>query len=191
MFDERYYKSGNYENYLFRSLRYEKLAGELGCCFDSLNISSILDFGCAVGFLVKHLYKYNCIGYDISEWAVNYGTNTLNISNLTTSIDVVDNEYDAVLFLDVLEHMELSQIHDCLDRIRTKYIFVRLPVCFEDGGGYVCDVSENDKTHIIRLSKNTWIDLFAQHNYIKEIILQFEHIWDSENALCMVFKNEM
>ena len=75
-FDKDYFQSANYTNYLDRQEKYSRTAEEI---FDRLKTfgllnkkSSMLDYGCAVGFLS---YGFRDLGindidsYDISEWA--------------------------------------------------------------------------------------------------------------------------
>ena len=87
IFDEKYFTSVNYTNYLSRYERYERLAAEIGTLMGNLSLlnkdSKCLDYGCAVGFLPKAFQKKgypNFYGYDISDWAksearCNWGSN--------------------------------------------------------------------------------------------------------------------
>ena len=74
MFDQEYYESNNYTNYLYRQDRYIRLSEEVSDFLDKMNLlkEPVLDFGCAVGFLFKGLEKRvdECYGVDISEWAL-------------------------------------------------------------------------------------------------------------------------
>jgi len=62
-FDKKYYTTLNYVNYLSRSEKYDKLCEEIIeflNCFNLLKKESrILDYGCAVGFLLDAFYKRN------------------------------------------------------------------------------------------------------------------------------------
>ena len=78
IFNEEYFKSDNYINYLSKKERYIKTADELYHVLNKFNIvtpdTTILDYGCSVGFLIQGLEKVGCnfvYGYDISEWATN------------------------------------------------------------------------------------------------------------------------
>lgn len=149
-----------------------------------------MDFGCAVGFLVKHLTLNNlCIGYDISDWAIDYGKNVLNIDPLTNSYQkVIEKEYDTVLFLDVLEHIRLQEVHQILGDLKSKSIIVRIPVPEHDNGDFLLDVSKNDPTHITKLSKQSWINVFKKHYYNCVKPLDLNHIWDSPGVFCAYFE---
>ncbi len=72
-YTEEYYKSNNYTNYLSKKERYSKTADEIYHVFNKFNIinkdSSILDYGCSLGFLINGFKKIgmdNVYGYDIS-----------------------------------------------------------------------------------------------------------------------------
>lgn len=185
-YSSEYYQQGNYKNYLERSEKYRHLSDDIRAALPQAH--KILDFGCGVGFLAKALGE-DCTGYDISNWAVAYGRYQLQLGNITTSYEVVHQKYDLTLFLDVLEHIEIPEIHKILEDINTKYIIVRIPVPEVDGGQFVLEVSENDPTHITRLNKQSWIDLLSTHQYLHEEYLHSDYIWDSPGVLCAIFRS--
>lgn len=71
----------------------------------------ILDFGCGSGYFVSRLASsgYDAYGLDISLEAIQYGKNQ-DIKNLDVinshKINFPDNYFDAVLAMDVFEHLE-------------------------------------------------------------------------------------
>lgn len=73
--------------------------------------TKVLDFGCGSGILVEELSRkgYQSYGLDISEEAIKFGK-LQGIKNLgiidAHKIDFPDNTFDAVVTLDVLEHLE-------------------------------------------------------------------------------------
>jgi 2-polyprenyl-3-methyl-5-hydroxy-6-metoxy-1,4-benzoquinol methylase len=71
--------------------------------------ASILDFGCNYGHLVRLLQSsgYDSYGFDISEKAINYGR-SLGINNifLESEKSLMPASFDALVALDVLEHLE-------------------------------------------------------------------------------------
>jgi 2-polyprenyl-3-methyl-5-hydroxy-6-metoxy-1,4-benzoquinol methylase len=81
----------------------------------------VLDFGCGSGIFVDELAKqgYQAHGLDISEEAVHFGQ-LQGIQNLgvidSHKINFPDNTFDAVVTLDVLEHLEDEKW--ALDEIR-------------------------------------------------------------------------
>src|SRR5574337_1480827 len=80
IYNSEYYRSSNYADYLERADRYKKTAYELVDLLRRLNLiskdSMIVDYGCAVGFLLegfKELGYPRLLGYEISDWAVQEG----------------------------------------------------------------------------------------------------------------------
>ena len=75
VFDEQYYRSNNYADYLSKRERYVKTAEEIQQVFHKFSVidqnSAILDYGCSLGFLLKGFEKagfknisgYPAIGY--------------------------------------------------------------------------------------------------------------------------------
>lgn len=183
-YNEQYYKTGNYKDYLTRSDKYAGLAKDI-CGYLQCQPLRILDFGCGVGFLVKHLQSCHfCYGYDISEWALNYGTNELG---LCLERELPQDRFDVVLFMDVLEHMKPVEICRIFDHIEADRLIVRIPVCLEDEGKFVLEVSEKDVTHITRMTKESWLAFFAKLGYSQVDYLKMDYIWDSPGVFCGCF----
>jgi 2-polyprenyl-3-methyl-5-hydroxy-6-metoxy-1,4-benzoquinol methylase len=201
MYDERYYTNNNYASYLERQERYKQLVIELHHDFfpkiglGNIANESILDFGCAVGFIVKafkDLSYSNINGFDISEWAIEYGKNNLGLeTNITSSFDeVIDKSYKLVLALDVLEHIVAEDLHQILKKLKTEFLIIRIPVSAHDDKRYILDISEKDKTHIIRWTKQTWISMFELYGYIPIIPIQLHNIYDTNGVLCALFRHK-
>ena len=191
-FDANYFKSGNYVDYLNRAGRYRKMAGEMDRLFHSMGIGKeILDFGCAVGFLVKGMSRlgYNVVGYDQSEWAIGYGSNVLKAPGLTQDYSqAVNRRYDAVFLLDVLEHNYMPDVRRILSDIKAKYLVVRIPVCEESGGDFILPCSRSDLTHVTCMSKSVWSEVFASQKYLPHVVLSLKTIWDSPGVLSVIYK---
>ena len=116
-YNKDYYKSVNYVSYLNRKPKYVKHVHEIDSLLKSFNLisanSKILDYGCAVGFLIegfKEAGYQNIEGYDISEWAVQQ-CKSKNI-NMLEAVDSIN--YDLICCLDVLEHMPDDDIINTL-----------------------------------------------------------------------------
>jgi hypothetical protein len=182
MYEEEYYKTLNYVDYLDRAQRYESLAKETTSLLNSINLcgKEIIDYGCAVGWLVSALEKlgYNAFGYDISSWAVKYGRGLdLNVSNT-----MVYKNYDVGYFLDVLEHIPETDLENLFSTLSIKTIVFRVPVCRKTGGRYFLEASEKDKTHIIRWTKNDWKNYFEKSGYDTILNLNLYTIYDTEGV---------
>lgn len=194
-YTEEYYRNSNYSDYLEREERYQKLGRDIENFLYSINLDlselSVLDFGCSVGFLVKYLTKHtdSILGYDISEWAINYGLSQ-GVKNLTTSYsDIISGEkFDILIALDVFEHMEIEDIKKMLEDVFPEYLLVRIPVPFKDGEDYVLDISNKDPTHITKLSKSSWDGVLEDSGYIKLVDLNLPTIWDSKGVLASLYR---
>lgn len=176
-------------DYLSRQARYHEMAAELHFFYKSLGVKSVLDFGCGVGFFVSGLQAlgYECAGFDISEWAINYGKTVLKTPCLTTDAAVLSRPYDLVVALDVFEHMKKEWLPGLLSSFQTRYLMVRMPVCESDGQDYVLEISRNDPTHLTCLSKKTWHNLFRSSGYRRLCLLNKNTIWDSTGVYSAVY----
>lgn len=84
---------------------------------DRFQPKSVLDVGCARGFLVGHLRKMgvDAKGVDISEWAVGsvppdgLGAH-LKCADVTKGLPYADGEFDLVTSMDFLEHIEEKDV---------------------------------------------------------------------------------
>lgn len=184
LYTESYYKSDNYSNYLERSDRYTALVNEVHILLSqlSLNNGPILDYGCAVGFVIEALLdlKYDVEGVDVSEWALN----ECRKKNLTVSnVPNYEKQYGIVFALDVLEHLTEEQLNYFIDNIHTKAIIVRVPICLENETDYYFAESNKDKTHIIKWTFNQWDDFFKSKGYIT-LSLQLKTIYSSLGGYC-------
>lgn len=182
-FDESYYKTVNYIDFLQRKDRYVKLAADINDLLTKLNLANgpVLDFGCAVGFVVEAMEDlgYEDVrGVDISEWAVQQCKEKgLDVS---TEIDY-DTWWGLVFALDVLEHMSEPEIDDFLEGVNMETLVFRVPVCAEEGEDYVLECSRRDPTHQIRWTREQWEDYFAERNY-HTIAIDLPTIYTSEGV---------
>jgi SAM-dependent methyltransferase len=195
-FTEEYYKSKNYHDYLDRYGRYQKLAGELDGLFKSLGLQTflkygkVLDYGCAVGFLIKALSELgyeDIYGVEISKWAKDIcRKDGIKIAS-ERQVSIPKN---LIFFLDVLEHISNDDIYKIFNKITSDFIIVRIPVTTKDNGEFVLDISENDPTHINRKTKQSWIALLDSLNYELYSTINLNTIWDSKGVFCAIFKEK-
>lgn len=190
MFDKNYYTSNNYKDYLNRYDKYRILSDDLINIFKFLNIYNknlkILDYGCAVGFLLDALKEKkfsNLSGYDISEFCINIFKQNHKLIDIEKKED-----FDFIFFLDVLEHMENNEIEKVLNNLKSKFILVRIPCAKNYGESFFLDISKNDPTHINCKTKNEWIDFFKKFNYDYKNKLDYKTIYDSDGVFCGIFE---
>lgn len=167
-FDESYYKTVNYIDFLQRKDRYVKLAEDIDGLLQKLHLDNgpVLDFGCAVGFVVEAMEDrgYEDVrGVDISEWAISQ----CKEKGLDCSHEVdYDENWGLTFCLDVLEHMSEEEVDDFLDRLISRAIVFRVPVCANEGEDYVLECSRKDPTHQIRWTADQWIEKMEYNGYI-------------------------
>src|SRR3989344_4904230 len=157
-YNEHYYKSSNYANYLERRDRYLKLAQELHGFLGQLCLvnekSTILDYGCAVGFLMEGFGKLgykNVYGYDISQWA----TAQARKKGLKILDKIEKKSFDIIVCLDVLEHMTNQEIRQTFSSFRSDIMIVRIP-CSLNGKRFVLNISNLDQTHLNLKTGSAW-----------------------------------
>lgn len=140
---------------------------------------SILDFGCAKGYMVKSfrmLYR-DAYGVDISDYAIsncdkeveNY---LLKIED-TKNISQFNKIFDYTISKDVFEHISYEYIEDTIISLRqySKCLFAVIPL--GDGKKYYIPSYELDKTHIIKEDKDWWIDLFKKCGF-KDVSFEYK-----------------
>jgi len=140
---------------------------------------SVLDFGCAKGYMVKSfrmLYR-DAYGVDISDYAIsncdkeveNY---LLKIED-TKNISQFNKIFDYTISKDVFEHISYEYIEDTIISLRqySKCLFAVIPL--GDGKKYYIPSYELDKTHIIKEDKDWWIDLFKKCGF-KDISFEYK-----------------
>jgi len=121
---------------------------------------TLLDFGCARGYLVKALAQlgYDAYGTDVSRWALNNCDEEVQdrVGGIWPNKPI-----DWVIAKDVLEHIETGEIVQVIERFGNarKGIFVVVPLS-HDGSVYVVPEYDLDVTHVQRMGLYDWAGLF-------------------------------
>lgn len=186
-YNEDYFKSANYSDYSERRERYIMTAKNIIHTLEAVSLidsnSKILDYGCAVGFLMEgfKLRGYNNIfGYDISEWAITQArSKELNI------IDKLEPTIDFMIALDVFEHMTNEDILLALNVVQPPALLVRIP-CAEEGEDFHLAVSRKDPTHINCKNKEAWKKFFKARGFNVVLKLKTETVYDSKGVFCAI-----
>jgi SAM-dependent methyltransferase len=159
--------------------------------------ATVLDFGCAKGYLVKGMRLLNrkAFGVDISKYAISEAD--LEVENMVAAIIPGEeikvgelSEFDYVIAKDVLEHIP----HDSLDqqlkvlRKAAKRMLVVVPL--GDGEKYYIPSYEQDKSHFIREDLDWWQNKFEDAGFnIKEATYDTGYLktnwkqWEKGNGL--------
>lgn len=196
LYDEKYYNSLNYADYMSRQPRYLKLAKETTDLLDQLSLIhkdvNILDYGCSVGFLMSGLkavgFKH-VDGVDVSDWAIERAKE--KDLRVTRDINGLYNIYRLMYALDVFEHMKDKEIINIFNKLHPKLLIVRIPC----GEGIVKDfhleVSRRDKTHINCKSREQWIKfLINKCGFSGCLKLNLNTIYDNPGVFCGLFIRE-
>lgn len=186
-YGEEYFKSINYVDYLDRERRYHQTAHELYSVLNKIGLltpqSHVLDYGCALGFLVSGFRKLglSCEGFDISDWA-----RVQAHKRGVKYIDFEPAEFDLISVLDVFEHMSDIQIVKTLITFTAPAIVVRIPVS-TDSENFHLEISRRDPTHINCKTKAGWLDLMARIGYRNFLPFNLYTVYDSPGVMAGVF----
>lgn len=127
---------------------------------------TLLDYGCARGFLVRALRHHGvkAYGYDISEWAItNCDPNIKDYVGLNLNPKA---KYDHIVSLNVLEHIpndELNGVLSSIFKMAKKTTTIVVPLTSTPNGQYVYSDDEKDSTHVQRKTFGGWITLLRKH----------------------------
>lgn len=181
LYDQNYYERGIelgvscYSNYRWIPELTIPMAARL---VEYLKISeedTILDFGCAKGYLVKalRLLHRKAYGFDISEYACQ------NVPQEVQKyiVSQIDGLYSWVIAKDVFEHIAYEEIDAILKNIlkHARNLFAIIPLGKD--GVYVVPAYELDKTHIIREDLDWWKAKFEDNGFeVLEASYKVKHI---------------
>ena len=187
VFDEDYFIRGKssgkslYENYTWLP----DLTIPMACAMvRHLGIESddtILDFGCARGYLVRAFRElgYHAWGYDISQWALENADPKIKEYLIRNESTLVKNTFDWVIAKDVLEHVDSEELDEVVDtlKIANKGVFVIVPLAH--GKKYDIPEYELDVTHIHRHPLSWWVSRFLETGWIVEASYRVRGVKDN------------
>jgi hypothetical protein len=187
VYNEKYFKTKNYKNYLDKEERYFKSASELYNHLQKFSLidknTRIIDYGCSVGFFINGFVRLgfeNIVGYDISEWAVNQAKNSG-----CKILSKAEGKFEFGFFLDVLEHMSDKDILDLFENLLIDKIIVRIPCAIElNPNQFHLEISKLDETHINCKTDKEWQTFFKNLGYTQQFRLNFSTIYDSPGCFC-------
>ena len=163
-FDRAYYEDGvksrisAYENYRWMP---ERSIREATSIIQKIKFESVVDFGCAKGFLVNalRLLGKNAKGVDISSYAIenchpDVKGHVFNISDMPLANF---KGSDLLIAKDVLEHLDETSLEETLTEMRKNFEQIFIAVPLGDGKRYRIREYEMDVTHILRETEEWWI----------------------------------
>jgi len=161
-------------------------------CIDWKNAfgpSSALFIGCGFGQRVKAMNDLGVPSYGIekSEFAVKNSLHKrVRHIDVTKFIPYCTAKYDLIVAYDVLEHIDydnIDKVIDSLFRDARRYIIISVPTLGDPN-------LDADPSHLIKESKQWWIDKFSQNeNYMRQINTP-EHFLYSNQILIFEVHNE-
>jgi 2-polyprenyl-3-methyl-5-hydroxy-6-metoxy-1,4-benzoquinol methylase len=188
-----YYTTSNYADYLERADRYKKTAYELTDLLRKLSLlnkdSKIVDYGCAIGFLLegfKELGYSNLMGYEVSDWAILEGQARGNRVAKWDGQPKDGSPTDVLFALDVFEHMEDRDIENVLRLLSPKAMVVRIPSSVDGGQTFALKVSQADPTHINCKTKEQWAEFFKDRGYQTFLRLNLFTVYDTPGVSCFL-----
>ena len=100
---------------------------------DFFKCETALEVGCGVGMRVWCMNKIGikAMGTELSDYAVSTAISEVKQDDITNPKLEVPNGFDLVVAYDVLEHIDLHQIHkvaDYLINVTKKYILISVPI---------------------------------------------------------------
>ena len=164
-FDKDYYENGvkkgisGYENYKWIPTR--SIPEAITIC-ERIEFNSVLDFGCAKGFLVHalSLLGKQSIGVDISEYALNNCLPEVKdkVFLLDRPLSEMNITTDLLIAKDVLEHIPEEDIDETLSEFYKVCNQALLVIPLGDNDSFRIREYEIDKTHVTRKDEEWWIN---------------------------------
>lgn len=138
---------------------------------------TVLDWGCARGYLVKALRRLSVVayGYDISEWAIQNCDPEVKDAVFGNTPLLITPKYDHITAKDVLEHLEPIDLMRTSELMLAKAnvsILIMVPLTAHCGGQYVREEDDMDVTHRIRWPLEDWMEFFRRRIPGEEWVLQ-------------------
>lgn len=193
-FNQEYYESGPqsgkslYQNYRWIPELTIPLAHQIIKYCDIKEFQSVMDFGCAKGYLVYalRLLGIECFGVDISRYAISQAPK--EVSSYIDLIEPLSDDFRYTEFLlckDILEHIPYENIDKQMDVLYNSCdkIFAIIPL--GENGKYIIPAYELDKSHFIRENQQWWSDKFEQVGFKVETTTDlgpFKVNWQDVNS---------
>jgi cyclopropane fatty-acyl-phospholipid synthase-like methyltransferase len=190
-YDEEYFERGvethksGYTNYTWKPEYVLPLANQIKQKFKLGENSTVLDFGCAKGYLVHalNLLGVPALGYDISKYAEEHAITDYVVTN-----ELPTSYCDLIIAKDVLEHIPKDELVVTLQKLRQRLmahgrIFVVVPL--GDNGKFRIREYEMDVTHVNKEDELWWHTQFIKGGLgVEEFYYQYPGVkenWTSKH----------
>jgi cyclopropane fatty-acyl-phospholipid synthase-like methyltransferase len=155
----------NYANYRWEPELTFPLAMTL---IDYLGIKkgqTILEIGCAKGYLVKALriLHREAWGIDISDYALSHVPE--DVKAFCHTLGTLDNVFfNFCIAKDVFEHIPIEELSEMLQKLNASILFAIIPL--GENGKYNAEVNNMDKSHIICENADWWEHFFFETGWL-------------------------
>jgi len=171
-FDEYYYAVGCGRPYKRDQEWLSFFDGIASRIVRDIDPKSVLDAGCAMGFLVEALRErgVDAYGLDISEYAIGQVREDIKpfcwIGSIT---EPLENSYDLIVTIETFEHLTHHEVETAIQNMvnsSADVLFSSTPSDYDE------------PTHINVQSPDYWVELFARHEYFRDIDYDLTYITD-------------
>jgi len=176
-YDKEYFEDGQitgkscYLNYHWMPELTIKMAHSIIKYIDIKDGETVLDFGCAKGFLVRALriLGVDAYGCDISDYAISsIDSETKPYCKIIEGDNMIpfEKNFDWIITKDVLEHINEEGVDKFLEEVYKKSdkMFHVIPLA-DNNDKFIIPEYEFDKTHILKKSSDWWINKFKSHGW--------------------------
>ena len=129
---------------------------------------SVLEIGCAKGFLVKalRLLYRDAWGYDISSYAITHCDPGVKEFCSQSSAMLNQRTWDFCIAKDVFEHIREKELPGLLQQIHAKKLFAVIPL--GENKRFYAEANNFDKTHVICQPTLWWKEMFMENRWTPE-----------------------
>ncbi|MBE5870816.1 MAG: methyltransferase domain-containing protein [Lachnospiraceae bacterium] len=162
-YDAEYYQSHCGTNYERNNGWEEIFSKQAARIIRELPVNTVLDAGCAVGYLVEGLRDrgVDAEGIDISEYALSCAREDIKpYCHLQSLTDPISKKYDLITCIEVMEHLKEDEIADAIDNLcnaSDQILFSSTPFDYEE------------ETHVSVHSPEYWVEQFAYRGFYHDV----------------------
>lgn len=163
LFDEKYFATGCGRPYIRDDEWLSFFAGIAEKIAADIQPITVLDAGCAMGFLVEGLRNLGVetYGVDVSEYAINHVHTTIKQYCWQGSIaDPFPQKYSLITCIEVLEHIRKESAEDVIANLcahTDDILFSSTPFDYKEA------------THFNVQPPEYWSELFAKQNFFRDV----------------------
>lgn len=128
-----------------------------------INPTSVLDAGCALGFLVEGLRSrgVEAFGIDVSSYAIDRVHESVKAyCSRRSLVEPLERRYDLIVCIEVLEHVDRADIDRVVENLcghTDDIIFSSTPFDYRED------------THVSVRPPESWAELFFRHDFVHDV----------------------